>query len=74
LPKLFACFSFPILYIGIIEKGTAMDLQGYTLCELQLMVERHKEGRVTLPAKLQREVQAEIKRRYFRGSYGLNVK
>jgi uncharacterized membrane protein len=24
LPKLFACFSFPVLYIGIIEKGIAM--------------------------------------------------
>lgn len=40
-----------------------MDMTGYTTAELGLKVLRHQEGRVTLPAKMLKEVKAEIARR-----------
>lgn len=40
-----------------------MDLKHYTVAELQLMVTRHSEGRVTLPSKMLGEVKAEIAKR-----------
>lgn len=40
-----------------------MNYEGYTTAELGLKVIRHEEGRVTLPAKMLREVKAEIARR-----------
>lgn len=50
------------MYTHIIEqRETEMEnLNLYTKAELQLMVLRHKEGRVILPAKMLKEVQKEI--------------
>jgi phosphoribosylformylglycinamidine (FGAM) synthase-like amidotransferase family enzyme len=42
------------------ERSKQMNTASYTTAELELMVIRHKEGRVTLPAKMLKEVKAEI--------------
>ena len=40
-----------------------MNLDLYTTAELELMLMKHKEGRVTLPRKILQEVEREIKAR-----------